>query len=337
MDIVLIRITLIFLLVFYHAFSPFTGAWAAPPSDHFHSIELYKWLGLLSHYFQLEAMVFISGLLFGHTLVLHPERLNFNGCVVKKAKRILLPGLLFSVIYYLMFYDLNAPLHIILTKLLNGCGHLWFLPMIFWCFVVCYLTEKLTLPPPFVLAVSIFALLVPALVPILGLGRLPHFFFYFYFGFAIKKGYVSFVEVKNKTYFILLPIIYVALCICNEMILENWHTNTFVENAMRALFLKTTHFLCAFSMIVFLYSLANRPYFKHCLERSPKLITLSGYCYGVYIYQQFILKYIYYNTTFTYHMPVEVFPWIGFIATLVLSLLFCHVTLKTKCGRYLIG
>lgn len=73
MDVVLIRLTLIFLLVFFHAFTPFTGNWPILPCEDFHVIETYKWVGLLSHYSQLEAMVFISGLLFGHTLALHPE------------------------------------------------------------------------------------------------------------------------------------------------------------------------------------------------------------------------------------------------------------------------
>lgn len=148
MDVVLIRLTLIFFLVFYHAFCPFTGAWIAPPCEDFHTIEVYKWLGLLTHNFRLESMVFISGLLFGYTLTLHPERLSFNSCIIKKVKRILLPSLLFSIVYYLLFYDLDVPLHSILLKLLNGCGHLWFLPMIFWCFVICYILERLRVTPP---------------------------------------------------------------------------------------------------------------------------------------------------------------------------------------------
>lgn len=45
-----------------------------------------------------------------------------------------------------MFYDLQASWYNIIWKLLNGCGHLWFLPMIFWCFVLVYLIE---ITPPY--------------------------------------------------------------------------------------------------------------------------------------------------------------------------------------------
>lgn len=90
-------------------------------------------------------------------------------------------------------------------------------------------------------------------------------------------------------------------------------------------------------MIVFLYSVANKSRVQNYLEQCPKLVILSGYCYGVYIYQQFILKYLYYKTAFASYVSTEAFPWIGFVVALVFSLLLCHLTLKTKFGRYLIG
>ena len=146
MDVVAIRLSLIFLLVVYHALCIFTGAWDSPYTPAI-NIPTYDWLGMLMHSFRLETMVFISGLLLGYNASKKPNALSFNSCVVKKAKRILLPCLLFGIIYYVMFYDLQASWYNIIWKLLNGCGHLWFLPMIFWCFVLVYLI-KIT-PPPY--------------------------------------------------------------------------------------------------------------------------------------------------------------------------------------------
>ena len=190
LDVAAIRITLIFALVFYHAFCPFTGAWDFPVYD-IQPIELYKWLGLISHFFQLEAMVFISGLLFGYTLKRHPERLTFNNCVVKKAKRLLLPCLFFSAIYYFLFYDLNEQWGTILLKLSNGVDHLWFLPMIFWCFVLCYLTERLRIPPPLVLLASIIILALPSVDLFLGLKRVHRFFSFFILVLPLIKNTLS--------------------------------------------------------------------------------------------------------------------------------------------------
>ena len=144
MDVVAIRLSLIFLLVVLHALCIFTGAWDSPYTPAI-NMPIYDWLGNLIHLSQLEALVFISGLLFGYYALKKPNALSFHSCVVKKAKRILLPCLLFGIIYYVMFYDLQASWYNIIWKLLNGCGHLWFLPMIFWCFVLVYFIE---IPPP---------------------------------------------------------------------------------------------------------------------------------------------------------------------------------------------
>ncbi|MCH5175530.1 MAG: acyltransferase family protein [Prevotellaceae bacterium] len=339
MDVAVIRITLIFFLVFYHAFCPFTGAWGPPSSGDFHPIELYKWMGLISHLFQLEAMVFISGLLFGYALMLNPKRLSFNDCVVKKAKRLLLPCLLFSVIYYVLFPNhIHEPWYIILQKLSNGIGHLWFLPMIFWCFVLCYLVEKSHLPPPVVLIASIIILSLPSVDLILGLKRVHRFFFFFYFGFAIKKEYIKFKYVESKRYLLLLLIMFLVLCVAHELLPELWKkSNLLIENGIRAIVIGIVFFLCPFSMIVFLYSLANKPKVQYCLNRCPQLMVLSSYCYGVYIYQDYILTYLYYHTDFASVVPNALFPWAGFVITLILSLLLCHLTLKTRFGRFLIG
>lgn len=341
MDVVLIRLTLIFLMVLYHAFCPFTGAWEEPPAENFHAIEVYKWLGWSLHHFRLQTMVFISGLLFGYTLTIHPERLTFHNCVLMKAKRILLPGILFSILYYVMFSDFCEPWYSILYKLCSGCGHLWFLPMIFWCFVICYLIEcqgSSFISPKVILAVGAVILFLPRIpVLALGLGSLPDYFFYFYFGFAIKRGYITFPIVKNW-WCLLLLVVYIVVFICNEMIDNYWlRPIAIAEYYIRGFLLRLTHVLGICSMIVFLYSLANNPSIKHWLNQRSWLITLSGYCYGVYIYHQFILEYLYYKTPFTIYFSNEIFPWLGFLLALILSLGLCHLTLKTRWGRYMIG
>lgn len=336
MDVVLIRLTLIFLLVFYHAFCPFTGSWSPPSAENFHIIEVYRWIGAFSYQSKLEVMVFISGLLFGYTLTLHPERMTFNNCVLKKAKRILLPGLLFSILYYLLFYDLYAPWPTILHKLLNGCGHLWFLPMIFWCFVVSYLLELINTPPiipqKVILIFCGIMLFFPWDIRMMGLGRVSEYFFYFYLGFAMKRGYVVLLTIKRRWGFLMMPVLILLLSACNKLV-KQWMLSEIIKEYL----VELTHLLCAVCMIIFLYSLANRPRVQQWLHRHPILITLSGYCYGVYIYQQFILIYLYYHTPFATWVSSEAFPWIGFLFTVTLSLILCHLTQKTRLGRYLIG
>ena len=334
-DVAALRLTLIFLLVFYHAFCPFTGAWDTP-YENFPQIETYKWFGVLSHYFQLETMIFISGLLFGYALARSPERLNFNNCVTKKAKRILLPCLLFSVVYYLMFYDSNETWYIIVYKISCGCGHLWFLPMIFWCFVIAYLLErKRATPPHLVLIVSAMASIAALPVSLFGLGRTMAYFIYFHFGFCIMRGYIKF-KYLSITVSLICIVIYALLIVLYEQVKGIGDTGI-IWTLLRIGALRIIHLVAAMLMIFALYSLANRPSIKAALDKMPILIKLSGYCYGVYIYQQFILKYLYYDTAMPSHFTPEMLPWVGVASALLLSIVFCYLTLKTRLGRYLIG
>lgn len=336
MDVAAIRLSLIFLLIFYHAFAIYTGGWDVP-YEGFPAIPLYYWLGHFSHGFQLEAMVFISGLLFGITISRHPERLNIQGCVIKKMKRILLPSVLFSIVYYWMFYDREAAWYSIFIKIMNGCGHLWFLPMLFWCFVCCYLLERFSFFSfRKVLIIAIFACIFSpgALLPF-GLGHLFSFFIYFYLGFALKRSLFS-CKLLSEKKCILFIIIYFIL-ICLKRFIADYHTIDLIQKIVSVLLSRMVGILAALSMVISVYSLANMERLKVKLKSIPILVTLSSYCYGVYIYQQFILKYLYYQTSVSVMISPVAIPWLGFIVTLFLSLLFCRFTLKTRFGRFLIG
>ncbi len=67
------------------------------------------------------------------------------------------------------------------------------------------------------------------------------------------------------------------------------------------------------------------------------IITLSTYCYGVYIFHQFILRYLYYHTAASVNILPYCLPWVAFASTLVLSLTITALFLKTKIGKFLIG
>lgn len=138
MDVVAIRIILIILLVMYHALCPFTGNWSSP-YDGFQDVIAYEWIGLLTHQGQLEGMTFLRGLLLGFSLYRKNNTFDLWKSILKKSKRILLPCIFFGIIYYLLFFDLSAGWTTIVYRIMNGCGHLWFLPMIFWCFIITYI------------------------------------------------------------------------------------------------------------------------------------------------------------------------------------------------------
>ena len=341
MDVVFIRLVLIFLLIVYHALCIHTNSWR-PPFESFHRIALYDWIGMLMHCFRLEGMVFISGLLLGYNTTRRPESLSFQSCVVKRAKRILLPCFIFGIIYYALFFDLTASPEKIVYKILNGCGHLWFLPMIFWCFVFTYLLQSykkniLRFNNVLILSVSLLFLIVNPLIFVpFGIGKLGNYFFYFFLGFSIKRGSVKLPLDTNKNIAVSLFIFLISFLIY-MLIRNNFGEYESFYKYIRYFVLNIFHFLISISAIYFIYTLSNRKELKKILEDSPKLITMSGYCYGVYIYQQFILQILYYKTSLPLHVNDWILPWVASVITLVLSILFCHYSLKTKFGRFLIG
>lgn len=67
------------------------------------------------------------------------------------------------------------------------------------------------------------------------------------------------------------------------------------------------------------------------------LIKFNGLCLGIYLFQQFILQFFYYKTSMPILLGSYWLPIVGFILTLILSILLSNLTLKTKLGRFLIG
>lgn len=283
----------------YHALCPFTGNWSQPYSG-FHNITAYKWIGILTHQGQLEGMTFISGLLLGFSLYRRNNTFNLGKSIFKKAKRILLPCFFFGIIYYLCFYDISANLTSIVYKILNGCGHLWFLPMIFWCFVITYILAYYT---PYkiiffyiVLAAScIFVILNPLQFLPFGLGNVGNYYIYFLIGFGLKQNIISFPKYTLRCQFIAI-LVFCAAFIA-YMLLREWDSqDTLIMNIIRSVSFNICTLLTSLSAIYTFYNVSNRKKVINWLKSKPMLITLSGYCYGVYIYQQFILQYLYYKT-----------------------------------------
>lgn len=128
-------VVLIVLLVLYHAFTIFNRAWEK--SMDYPDVPAYWWIATSSHAFMLEAFVSMSGYVFGYQVKIKGhEMLSFNNLIIHKAKRLLFPGLLFSVVYYILYYDLQKTIGEIAYTVANGCGYLWFLPMLFWCIYI---------------------------------------------------------------------------------------------------------------------------------------------------------------------------------------------------------
>lgn len=73
---------------------------------------------------------------------------------------------------------------------------------------------------------------------------------------------------------------------------------------------------------------------KHQLSNNT--IKIGAYCFGVYLFQQFILQALYYHTQLPAIIGPDMLPWFGFIFTLIFSLLLSYVVRLTEFGKRLI-
>ena len=130
------RPILLVLLVSYHAFAPYVGTWSMP--EGIHEVEVYRWLGFLSRAFRLEGFVFISGYIFTFQVLERRKFESFSSLLTSKLQRLLIPSFIFSIAYLLCFRNYTGVANAV-TKILGGAGHLWYLPCLFYCFLIQYL------------------------------------------------------------------------------------------------------------------------------------------------------------------------------------------------------
>ncbi len=137
-EVSFMRPFLLILLVSYHAFAPYCGAWNMP--NGIQSVESYRWIALFSRAFRLEAFVFISGYIFTFQLLSKHKFDNILILAKNKAQRLLIPCIIFGAFYYVIFYD-NIDLNGIF-RIFTGVGHLWYLPCLLWLFLIQFMIIK---------------------------------------------------------------------------------------------------------------------------------------------------------------------------------------------------
>lgn len=173
-EVVPIRLVLIALLVFYHAFAIFSGVWS--PITGYPEIPLYDIMDKLSYACLLETFVFISGYILGFQ-------------VSKKGE---------------VYIKNEKPLPTVVYNILSGTGHMWFLPMLFWCFVFVFLAEKTKLSIKWMVGAS-FIMLFASVLPLpFRINTAMYYFAFFYTGYCIKKYEWSIPHDGTWKYILLL-------------------------------------------------------------------------------------------------------------------------------------
>lgn len=332
-EVSFIRPILIILLVLMHSFTVFNGVW--PEFVGYQDCITYKWIARSSYSFLLESFAFISGYVWAFQCYELNKLDSFKNLVYKKINRLIWPSILFSLLY-LEFFEgglCNAYNELGCVKcliyIISGVGHLWFLPVLFWCFVLTWMFEKVkstdTIKYVIILILSVAPL--PALV--FQFSHVPYYLLFFYSGFLLRK----YINLKNricKWRILLLWPTYVILFILfsrlQDCVVPMISSGGLLNKALFVACSKMCKLIYSYMGTLALYVTAVTVISNYKLKDS--YISIGKLCFGVYIYQEFILRYIFYHTNLSQEVSYLLVPWIGFIVVLILSTFFTAITKK---------
>lgn len=256
--------------------------------------------------------------------------------ILKKIKRLLLPFVVFTILIAFTQDFTNKTIAectmLCLKSFLRGSfGHLWYLPGLFWCFVLAiflahsFKGNKMVQLSIFVISIATALLFNDIEQNLLGLLHGIRWFFFFYMGMLLAE-YHNLLQKKLSLH-ILLLILTIALCIIHP----------FPPYADRDIILMLT-----LSISLFPLFFLTENFFGDTLLSGVKAI--SKYSYGIYIFHCWIAPFLVSTTAQRlFHLaPIcqqhtFAFPMMLFCATFILSFMATYFLQKSKIGKYLLG
>lgn len=341
-NIAVIRPILVVLLVFYHAFAPYSGAWS--PIEGYPEVPVYWWLDKLSYAFMLETFVFISGYVFGYQVRTKGEsKLNAKILFIGKFKRLILPSMFFSVLYILFFQDITQPIYKTMYEIVNGVAHMWFLPMLFLCFVCIWIIEKLHIKQRLAFLILVLCSIFSIVELPLQLGNTMYYMLFFYLGYALQRNDILINQCKKLSapnavalLSLLFIVLFPLLTLLNEKV-DMIGDSQIVIKIGGALVKRISQIIYSFVGVVMFFSIVNYVTKDNNKNLSLWVLKIGNLCMGVYLLQQFILKGMYNYTDLPSALCCYYLPWFGFFVTLLGSLLSSYLLNLSKCGRFILG
>ena len=336
-EVIPIRLFLVVMLVFYHAFAIYSGAWK--PIEGYPEIPIYNLLDKLSYACLLETFVFISGCVLGFQVVSRgfDNVLNAKSIFLKKFKRLIIPSIVFSILYLILFEKYHQPIATMINQTLCGVGHMWFLPMLFWCFTLVYAIENISISQRGKVVITCLLPFASILPLPLRIGEAFYYFVFFYLGYLIMRNKL----VHNYNSKKVLPILLIGFIIF-FVIKIYWngtqigsgggnyqHIYNFLHNGLSVLF----RMVCASIGILILMTISSKIVSKTDISQCKVLLKLSDCCFGVYIFQQFVLKYIYDETAIPTIIDPYMLPWISFLVALCASIVLTMIIRCSYIGK----
>ena len=330
-EVSFIRPILIILLVVYHSFIIYDGGWSKP--DGFVDIVSYRWIARSSYAFMLETFVLISGYLWAYQRECLSKVKTFFETISNKFERLIIPCLVFGILYICIFGGYNE-LSNNLLSLWGGVGHLWFLPMLFWCFVLGY--PIVHIKCKLVLKICVLLLLVLGSILSLpfALSTALYYLLFFIAGYYLwiyRDSILAFVDKKfsRVKLIIILWIVFAVLFILGSIGMDAFAETKDISTLNKILYhIVDKYVRVLYSSVGVMAMLLTAIHITQIRSLKEWYVNLGKYCMGVYIFQQFIIKYVIYDTPLAISVGYCWLPWIVFAMALGGSLLLSYTVKK---------
>lgn len=330
-EVSLIRPILTIALVFYHAFLIYNGGWTKPTG--FEPNLLYAWFAKFAIAFLMEMFVFISGYVYCYQKEVLGKNTNIKGLIKKKFDRLYVPALAFSALFYFFFFN-GKTLKNGIIEIGGGTGHLWFLVMLFLVFILFELLQKHVklnekFKISFLIVISIFSFLASPLQ--FQISSAFYYLLFFYLGYIFyktKDKYSQLIKKKNAIFIWLLFVVcFVAarFFIDKCLSLDTFHGSFYMSFIRLALMNSCKIVFSVFGVFALMISglLMSKTY-----TIGGFLIFVDAFSMGIYVFQEFFLRAIYYYTSIPSIVGPQLLPWVGFFIAFTFSSLLSYAVKK---------
>lgn len=327
------------MVVGFHAYYMMMVPGHFPKSAHTYH-DIYFNLNAMILQFRMPLFIMISGYLFSHLENDRGKYATFKELITNKFKRLIIPFFIFATLFMLSVNNFSwEPYY------RWGYDHLWFLPMLFWCFIFTRLQSflpfskhnwwKITL-----LVIFFYLNLIPQIkTPLFGLPNLLRWYFWFYFGYQLylnRDNVYGLINKRKWLYSILFFSIFVAGTWAKCIYLSTNSIHTWYSE------------LANISIAILIWFWINNLLFNNIIKKDGHLLYnfnwLNKHSYGVYVLHNWLQPFMISSTTismfdldiFAINYPI-IFPFIFFLSSFFLALCLTWLLLKTKTGKFLIG
>ena len=332
-DIAILRLLCAVAVVFFHAYGIM---YAMHFSDETRQLYANEYWVFNQSYFiciTMAMFVFISGFLFGGQLI-RRRPISLKNIVRTKFLRLMVPFFVFTTLFMCTQNAVSLSPYYKWTYM-----HLWFLPMLFWCFIISYFFRQLILSDNWI--VSILTLATFFCIPILGvdfpsefgLVRLPGWFCWFVLGMWFCK-HEDQLTLQNTS--ALFKVIVIVSGLAIYFVADYFYPTFYGESTFKGII---TTMLGIYALWILFYWIPWQDFYV-----TDFLLSLSACSFGIYIFHYWLEAHMVSRTAQRLfplecwaHDHYRIFPVVFALTAIIISYVITWVILRFKIGRKLLG